>query len=133
MTDFDELLGIVGDFGQYQLVMYFLICLPASIPSAWTAFNQGFVAAVPLHWCRVPELEGRNLSIVDRINYTAPLTREHKFSQCYQYNLNYSEFDFNTFNHVYPPNVTQIPCQNGYEYDHSTYDSTIVTEVIKKQ
>lgn len=129
MTDFDDLLAQVGDWGLYQCVMYFLICLPASIPSAWSAFNQGFVAAVPEHWCKVPELESTNLTIVERINLTAPLTSDNKFSRCYQYNVTYSDYYISSFDEQYPPNVSTVRCQNGYEYDRDTYDSTIVTEV----
>jgi len=52
LYDFDDILNKVGDFGPYQWLMYFLICLPASVPSAFSAFNQVFVAATPSHKCR---------------------------------------------------------------------------------
>jgi hypothetical protein len=61
MFDFDSLLNKVGQFGPYQVFMYLLLCLPATLPQAWTAFNQVFVAAVPPHWCKVPGVSGEQL------------------------------------------------------------------------
>lgn len=121
--DFDSVLADVGDFGPYQYVMYFLICIPASVPSAWNAFNQVFVAAVPDHWCRVPEVNGS--SVDERKNYSIPLDGDDRFSQCYQYDLNYSAsagYDDDRYSHI-------VPCKHGWEFDRTTYDSTIVTEV----
>ena len=37
--DFDDVLELVGNFGPYQILMYFLLCLPASLPAAWSTFN----------------------------------------------------------------------------------------------
>lgn len=44
----------MGDFGIYQTVLFFLICLPASLPSAFSAFNQPFVVGEPVHNCKFP-------------------------------------------------------------------------------
>lgn len=54
--DLDELLPHVGEFGRYQKLMLWLICLPACIPCGFCAFNQLFMADIPPHWCTVPEL-----------------------------------------------------------------------------
>lgn len=55
--DLDELLPHVGEFGRYQKLMLWLICLPACIPCGFGAFNQLFMTDVPPHWCAIPELE----------------------------------------------------------------------------
>ncbi|PAV81376.1 hypothetical protein WR25_09358 [Diploscapter pachys] len=52
--DFDTVLSEVGDFGPYQIISFFILCLPASLPSAFSAFNQPFVVGSPLHKCRLP-------------------------------------------------------------------------------
>jgi len=54
--DLDDLLLQVGEFGRYQKLLVWLVCLPACIPCGFCAFNQLFMAGVPSHWCYVPEL-----------------------------------------------------------------------------
>lgn len=56
--DLDELLPQVGEFGKYQKLLLWLVCLPACVPCGFCAFNQLFMADVPDHWCRQPQLEG---------------------------------------------------------------------------
>ncbi|KAA0202783.1 hypothetical protein HAZT_HAZT010465 [Hyalella azteca] len=51
--DFDDLLPHVGEFGKYQKLLVFLVCLPACIPCGIHAFSQLFMSPVPDHWCRV--------------------------------------------------------------------------------
>jgi hypothetical protein len=95
-----------------QIALFFAICLPASLPSAFSAFNQPFVVGSPPHRCQLPP--GRNeLRVVD-------IDAGIDDAACYQYNET-----------VY--NVTGerriIACQHGWEYDNDTYESTLVTEV----
>lgn len=54
--DLDELLPVVGEFGPYQKLMLWLVCLPAYIPCGFCAFNELFMADVPPHWCDTAEL-----------------------------------------------------------------------------
>ncbi|XP_018800497.1 PREDICTED: carcinine transporter-like isoform X2 [Bactrocera latifrons] len=55
--DLDDLLPSIGEFGIYQKMLVFGICLPACIPCGFCAFNQIFMANVPNdYWCKVPEL-----------------------------------------------------------------------------
>ncbi|KAF2364329.1 Major facilitator sugar transporter-like [Trinorchestia longiramus] len=64
--DFDDLLPHVGEFGKYQKLLVFLVCLPACIPCGIHAFSQLFMAPVPEHWCKVggPELRTAAASIL---------------------------------------------------------------------
>ena len=32
------------------------MCVPATLPAAFLAFNQVFISGEPDHWCRVPEV-----------------------------------------------------------------------------
>ncbi|KHJ77124.1 hypothetical protein OESDEN_23256 [Oesophagostomum dentatum] len=66
----------VGDFGPYQILFFFIICLPASLPSAFSAFNQPFVVGSPPHRCRLP---------YDREDLR-PLTNDEDVLSCFQYN-----------------------------------------------
>jgi len=38
--DFDEVLVHVGEKGRYQNLMYYLLCIPATLPAAFLAFSQ---------------------------------------------------------------------------------------------
>jgi hypothetical protein len=42
--DLDELLPLIGEFGKYQKLLLWFICLPACIPCGFCAFNQVFMA-----------------------------------------------------------------------------------------
>ena len=39
-----------------QLGLYLIMCVPATLPAAFLAFNQVFISGEPDHWCRVPEV-----------------------------------------------------------------------------
>lgn len=42
--DLDELLPSIGEFGKYQKLLLWFVCLPACIPCGFCAFNQIFMA-----------------------------------------------------------------------------------------
>ena len=62
MIDFDDVLLEIGQMGRYQLGMYLLLCIPATMPAAFIAFQQVFLVATPDHWCRVPQLSNLTLA-----------------------------------------------------------------------
>ncbi len=39
-VDFDAMLPHIGEMGKYQLGLYLLMCIPATLPAAFLAFNQ---------------------------------------------------------------------------------------------
>ncbi|KAL3185012.1 hypothetical protein MRX96_030897 [Rhipicephalus microplus] len=110
--DLDELLPEIGAFGPYQKWIYFLLCIPATLPSVFTLFSSIFVSATPRHWCRVPEMEalkGRfspellvSISIPQRTNGTLPQPNE---------------------------SWAMRACDNGWVYDTTYYDDTLVTQM----
>ena len=55
-VDFDAILAHVGEMGRYQLALYLLMCIPATLPAAFLAFNQVFLSATPSHWCKIDHL-----------------------------------------------------------------------------
>lgn len=61
--DLDDLLPQIGEFGRYQKLLLWLVCLPACVPCGFCAFNQLFMADVPDHWCLVPELMGYSMDM----------------------------------------------------------------------
>ncbi|XP_045626153.2 carcinine transporter [Procambarus clarkii] len=121
--DFDDLLPHVGEFGRFQKLLIFLICLPACIPCGFHAFNQLFMSASPPHWCRVPELEGLGLTEWEIRNLSIPWVGAG-FSQCSQYLVgNY------TPGSVAPdPSWPVTPCTSGWHYNTSIIYSSIVID-----
>ncbi|KAJ2943255.1 hypothetical protein O0L34_g12060 [Tuta absoluta] len=64
VTDFDDLLPYVGEFGLYQKIL-FLLMIPFAFFVAFVYFSQIFMTIVPEeHWCWVPELA--NLTAEER-------------------------------------------------------------------
>lgn len=56
--DLDELLPHIGEFGKYQKLLLWFICLPACIPCGFCAFNQLFMTSLPEdYWCTVGALK----------------------------------------------------------------------------
>lgn len=64
--DFDELLPYIGEFGNYQKIL-FLMMIPFAFFVAWVYFSQIFMGLTPEeHWCLVPELIDSNLTLEQR-------------------------------------------------------------------
>uniref|UniRef100_A0A8D9BIE8 Organic cation transporter 1 n=1 Tax=Cacopsylla melanoneura TaxID=428564 RepID=A0A8D9BIE8_9HEMI len=91
--DLDEVLPVVGEFGKYQKLLLFLVCLPACVPCGFCAFSQLFMSNIPDHWCRVPQLE--HLSRDERRRMAIPtLTTSDnstKFDPCQRYAINWTD------------------------------------------
>lgn len=69
--DVDDLLPQIGEFGRYQKLLIWLVCLPACIPCGFGAFNQLFMQQIPDHWCKTSALS--HLSADERKFFTIPL------------------------------------------------------------
>lgn len=69
--DLDDLLPVLGEYGCYQKLLLWFICLPACIPCGFCAFNQLFMTDKPDdYFCNVPQLSEFNLTI-DQIRSVA--------------------------------------------------------------
>lgn len=86
--DLDDILLIVGEFGRYQKLLLWLICLPACIPCGFCAFNQLFMADIPNHWCKVEDLS--NFTKEEQRNISIPYVN-NAFAKCCRYRVNWSE------------------------------------------
>ena len=136
--DFDSVLEYLGAEGRYQTVLYYLLCIPATVPAAFLAFNQVFLSATPGHWCQIPALA--NLTLEHRKALGIPFDGT-KYSACSMYHVDYTQIlpeAILTGN--WPSNKTlPLPaadtewpvtsCLHGWEYDKTQYDATLVTEV----
>uniref|UniRef100_A0A1A9WLX5 Major facilitator superfamily (MFS) profile domain-containing protein n=1 Tax=Glossina brevipalpis TaxID=37001 RepID=A0A1A9WLX5_9MUSC len=132
--DLDELLPTIGEFGKYQKLLVFGICLPACIPCGFCAFNQLFMADTPEeYWCKVPEL--LNVTTKEQrkilaIPYDAEDSDNIAFSKCQRYAVNWTEILEDTdINYIEPNHSWPLEaCKNGWEYNTSEIWSSIVID-----
>lgn len=128
--DMDDILPQVGEFGTYQKLMLWLVCLPACFPCGFGAFNQLFMANEPDHWCRVSLLS--NLSYEEQRNLSVPFTNG-TYEKCRRYSVNWlriledsgGKFENVVVNESWPTES----CKEGWVYDKSTVESSIVIDV----
>ncbi|KAK0182421.1 hypothetical protein PV327_000563 [Microctonus hyperodae] len=121
---FDDILPYVGEAGRYQLIL-FIILLPFTVVYAFLYFTQFFLTLVPNeHWCRVPELDGWNLTDREKIDFSIPLASEVElkkdgtisFSRCNMYAVNFSELLMAGVRQP-DPSWPVIPCQHGWSFN----------------
>ncbi|KAF5306653.1 hypothetical protein FQA39_LY08842 [Lamprigera yunnana] len=130
--DLDDILPQVGEFGKYQKIMLWLVCLPACIPCGFCAFNQLFMANVPDHWCAVTELS--NFTQTERKRLSIP-TRNVTFEKCKRYSVDWKELlnDVNITD-IEPSSTWPVEgCLEGWEYNKSEITSSIFDLVCEKE
>ncbi|EFA04375.1 Organic cation transporter protein-like Protein [Tribolium castaneum] len=116
--DLDDLLPQVGEFGRYQKLLLWLICLPACLPCGFCAFNQLFMTETPDHWCKTPQT--LNLTQEERKNIFIP-KNNNSFSKCLRYTINWTQIMDNITS-----GATE-ECSDGWEFDQAA-SSSIVTD-----
>ncbi|XP_065282847.1 beta-alanine transporter-like isoform X1 [Dermacentor albipictus] len=133
--DLDELLPEIGAFGPYQKWTYFLLCIPATLPSVFTLFNSIFVSATPRHWCRVPEMEalGEAFPPALLVELSIPRRAGRGFESCRMYDLNYTALVHRVLDEGTLPQPNESwptrACDDGWVYDATYYDDTLVTQM----
>ncbi|XP_078577475.1 organic cation transporter protein-like isoform X1 [Branchiostoma floridae x Branchiostoma japonicum] len=136
-VNYDLALKYLGGFGPWQRRVFVLACLPIAI-IAFHLFVIVFLAVEPDFHCRVPQnsFSELNATPAELLNVTIPWGLKDGVwtrSQCKRYSYNLSDTTiyatYRDFLKAHPvANRTQIPCDDGYEYDTSEYKSTVVTE-----
>ncbi|XP_022095364.1 organic cation transporter protein-like [Acanthaster planci] len=125
---FDKALKYLGDFGVYQRVVYFSLCLMA-VPVAWHSTGNTFLSAKPAHQCRLYQGYVYNASeAYDTVrSCEIPKLKDGQWDSCNMYNTSATHDDNNgECNSTYL--WQSIPCQMGWVYDDGIYRSTVVTE-----
>lgn len=113
--DFDDLLSSAGEFGKYQLLLFFATA-PFYVFGVFAYFTQLFLTESSSdHWCWIPELE--NLTDIERKNLAIPLdyNSRYGYSLCSSYDVNWTE----VLATGRKPDRTwsTVPCQNGWEFN----------------
>lgn len=147
----------IGQFGRYQKLLLWLICLPACIPCGFCAFNQLFMADTPHDfWCRVPALDALNASAAQLRHWTVPFDeRTGRFSQCTRFAMDWAALANdsamttgagNDWDPAWPTVVADHmqqllanaswpteSCVDGWVYNRSVVSSSIVIDVSMRE
>ncbi|XP_054907316.1 organic cation/carnitine transporter 2-like isoform X2 [Poeciliopsis prolifica] len=134
ITDYEAATSFLGEWGRFHQRAFLLLCL-SFVPNGLTALSVVFLADTPDHRCALPA--HLNLSAAWR-NSSIPLEEDASRggalvpSKCSRYKveylLNYTERGLLPGLDVNLSNVPKESCLDGWEFDHSVYESTIVSE-----
>ncbi|XP_035216500.1 carcinine transporter-like [Stegodyphus dumicola] len=121
--EFEDILLEVGDYGKYQRNLFLIFLVPAASLLPWFSMNILFMVSAPDHWCYVPEVAASNLSISDQRSLISPPDSP----SCYMYDINYTEY-LSAGIYKVPNDTTTRPCNRGWQYDKTDFESTAVTQ-----
>uniref|UniRef100_A0A672Y6F8 Major facilitator superfamily (MFS) profile domain-containing protein n=1 Tax=Sphaeramia orbicularis TaxID=375764 RepID=A0A672Y6F8_9TELE len=130
MNYYDESTAFLGHWGLFQQVVFFLLCASA-IPNGSGVVSFVFVADIPRHHCRIPEV---NLTTewFNAIIPTQVVDGEEELSRCSRYRLdvvrNLSAQGYVPGRDVNLTDLEQESCVDGWIYSTDIYQSTIVSE-----
>ncbi|KAM5172147.1 organic cation/carnitine transporter 2-like [Mantella aurantiaca] len=131
MRDYDDATSFLGDWGPFQLTIFFLLSA-SIIPNGFTGLSAVFLAATPEHRCRIPD--NANLSLAWR-NASIPWEEKDGAlvqSRCWRYKLDtlrdYSDRGLLPGLNVNVTTIGKEKCLDGWDYDRDIYHSTVVTE-----
>ena len=116
---FDDILVHLGEFGRYQKIVYFLLFMP-TIFSAMHKMAWVFLGAKVNHRCRLP-----SESIVHPDFTTLPYQSKVNISNRFTWDEDNNRFDQCSW---IDDNKKELPCDNGWIYDRTTFGSSAVME-----
>ncbi|KAK7142471.1 hypothetical protein R3I94_011972 [Phoxinus phoxinus] len=124
---FDIILDKAGGFGRYQIALALLLFIPRiTIPCHFLLNN--FIAAIPSHHCNIGSLDANgilNLSREERLTVSIPAQEDGTPASCHMFS--YPQFHL-LMNSSSRTELPVVECQNGWEYDNSTFISTLATQ-----
>ncbi|XP_077095524.1 solute carrier family 22 member 7b.1 isoform X2 [Siphateles boraxobius] len=125
---FENLLAEVGGFGKYQISIIALLVIPrVTLPFHFLLNN--FIAAIPSHHCDISSLDADgilgNLSREERLTVSIPAQEDGTPDSCHMFL--YPQFHL-LMNSSSSTELPVVECQNGWEYDNSTFKSALATE-----
>ncbi|XP_049783521.1 organic cation transporter protein isoform X2 [Schistocerca cancellata] len=104
--DFDDVLVEIGEFGRYQILNYFLICLPVFFGAA-NSLSYVFTSGIPTYRCWIPECDNITNPVYDAswVSTAVPPGKE-----C----IRYAPYDNNTSDGTCPSNFSkkEISCDH---------------------
>ncbi len=126
---FDSILEETDGFGRYQIGLVLLLLIPRITIPCHLLLNN-FIAAIPSHHCNIssPGSEGifGNISEDERLTVSIPVQDDGTPSSCHMFS--HPQFHLLS-NSSSSSEGAVVQCQNGWEYDNSTFISTLATQV----
>ncbi|XP_068088692.1 solute carrier family 22 member 7 isoform X2 [Hyperolius riggenbachi] len=124
---FDDILNEAGGFGRFQIIMLAIMCIPRIIIPLHF-LQHIFISAVPPHHCAISSQRNPgNLSKEDLLLINIPQEPDGSFSSCKMYSQPQTHLMFNRSKEVTNGSTVQS-CDQGWEYDLSTFSSTTITQ-----
>ncbi|XP_056091075.1 solute carrier family 22 member 7-like isoform X1 [Rhinichthys klamathensis goyatoka] len=125
---FDSILDKADGFGRYQIALALLLFIPRiTIPCHFLLNN--FIAAIPSHHCDISSLDADrilgNLSREERLTVSIPAQEDGTPASCHIFSYPQFHLLMNSSSSTERP---VVECQNGWEYDNSTFISTLATQ-----
>uniref|UniRef100_A0A672JVP1 Solute carrier family 22 member 6 n=1 Tax=Sinocyclocheilus grahami TaxID=75366 RepID=A0A672JVP1_SINGR len=125
---FESILEETDGFGRYQIALVLLMYIPR-IPIPCHFLLNNFIAAIPSHHCNISSLGSEgifgNLTREERLTVSIPVQDDGTPASCHMFS--YPQFHLLS-NSSSPSEVAVVQCQNGWEYDNSTFISTLATQ-----
>ncbi|TRY94088.1 hypothetical protein DNTS_027317, partial [Danionella cerebrum] len=125
---FENLLAEVGGFGKFQISVIALLVIPrVTLPFHFLLNN--FIAAIPSHHCAISSggADGtfQNLTQEERLIISIPAEEDGTLDSCHMFS--HPQFHLLT-NATDSSELPVMDCQNGWEFDNSTFKSALATE-----
>ncbi|XP_065263772.1 solute carrier family 22 member 6-B-like [Emys orbicularis] len=110
--------------GFFQTILVVLVFLPLLMVASHN-FLQNFTAAVPRHWCYIPVGDNDTTEVTgDLLKIYIPMDGNQEPDRCLRFSTPQWQ--------LLAPNGTSTnatePCLDGWAYDRSVFNSTIITE-----
>ncbi|XP_077138009.1 solute carrier family 22 member 7 isoform X2 [Ranitomeya variabilis] len=123
---FDDLLHEAGGFGRFQVLTLLILCI-SRIILPLHFLQHIFISAVPPHHCTVPDHRNSgNLSQEDLLLLNIPQEDDGSFSSCQMFSK--PQPHQNTSQDMMANGSWLQRCDQGWEYERSTFSSTTVTQ-----
>ncbi|KAK3098437.1 hypothetical protein FSP39_019452 [Pinctada imbricata] len=138
---FDDVLKNVGEFGRYQKIRIFLICL-VSMLCAFHAMNMVFVGASPKKSCHVPDYnltENLTWKQFEELVTHDKVDEDHLLKKCHMYDgaatiqyMQQNNLSFTDMKRHIERGAKRIPVRKCtfWDFSEEVYGPTIVTEFL---
>ncbi|KTF90038.1 hypothetical protein cypCar_00008071 [Cyprinus carpio] len=125
---FEDLITELDGFGRFQKM---ILCISLvgrfTLPCHFLLSN--FITAIPSHHCDISSLDAEgifgNLSQEQKLTVSIPAQDDGTPASCHMFS--HPQFHLLT-NSSSSSELPVVQCQNGWEYDNSTFISTLATQ-----